>query len=154
MKKILIVSGIVFWVLIFIVAAFFIWGMYLDTTSKAFVDQNVPVIISTWSEQELLKKASPELKAVVSNEQSDKTWTGFTKLGALKKYKGSKGSSYQNAAFLTGKNGKRGYEITAKYVAEADFQNGRAKISIDLIRQSGEWKFYSFYVDSPLTKGN
>jgi len=154
MKKFLMISGIVFWVLILIIAAFFIWGIHLDATSKSFVDQNVPVIVSNWSEQELLKKASIELKAIASNERADKTWTGFTKLGVLKKYNGSKGRSNQNAIFLPGKDGRIGYEVTAKYVAEADFQNGSAKITIDLIRQNGEWKFFSFDVDSPFTKNN
>src|SRR5665213_2823000 len=100
MKKFLMISGIVFWVLILIVAASFGIGAYrgtkLDASSKAYVDKNVPVIISTWSEQEMLKCASSEFKAVVSSNQSkfDQSWTDFEKLGALKSYDGSKGQSY------------------------------------------------------------
>jgi hypothetical protein len=154
MKKFLMISGIIFWVLVVTFVGLLICGTHFDTTSKAFVDQNVPVIISTWSEQELLKKASPELKAVVSNQQADKTWTEFTKLGVLKRYNGSEGQASANGSFWDGKNGKKGFKITAKYVAQADFQNGSPKITIDLIRQGGEWKFYSFYVDSPSTKNN
>jgi heme/copper-type cytochrome/quinol oxidase subunit 2 len=160
MKKFLMVSGVVFWVLIVIGAVFFgcahYRGSQLDASSKAYVDKNIPVIISTWSEQEMLKYASHEFKAVVSNNQSkfDQTWTGFEKLGALKKYNGSKGQSYQNAFFLVGRNGKKGYETTAEYVAGAEFQNGNVEISIDLTRENDEWKIYGFHVNSPSSQIN
>ena len=154
------ISGIVFWVLIVIGAVFFGFCAYrgskLDASSKAYMDKNVPVILRTWSEQEMLKCASHEFKATVSNNQSkfDQAWTGFEQLGALKKYNGSKGQSYQDASYWIGKNGKKGYEVTAEYVADAEFQNGNVEIKVDLTQENGDWKIYSFHVDSPLFQKN
>jgi hypothetical protein len=151
MKKFFYISGIIFWTLILISSAYFafraIRGSRLDASSKAYVDKNIPIIISTWSEQEMFKCGSSEFKAAVSSPDKqaffDQTWSGFTKLGALKKYKGSEGQSYQNLFFFT--NSKRnGYHVSAEYIADADFENGSAKITVDLVQENGEWKIYYF----------
>jgi hypothetical protein len=153
MKKFFYISGIIFWTLILIGAVYFVFnvirGFRLDASSKTYVDKYVPIIISTWSEQELLKCGSSEFKTAVSNPEKqkffDQTWNGFTKLGTLKEYNGSEGQSHQNLFFYT--NSKRnGYHISAEYIADADFQNGSAKITIDLVQENGEWKIYFFSV--------
>jgi hypothetical protein len=156
MKKFLMISGVIFWVLVFIAAAFFIRGMMLDASSKAYVDKHIPVILSTWSETEILKCASIELKAVMSDKQSgfDQALTNFSKLGALEKYNGSKGQAFEDAYFSVKKKGKRSFEITARYVVEASFQNGNAEIKVDLTRENGDWKIYSLNIDSPMSQKN
>jgi hypothetical protein len=147
MKKFLMVSGIAFWAFVVVAIIIFIWSIHFDATSKAYVDQNIPIIVSTWSEGELLKLASPEFKSAISKDQSDKTWSNFMKLGALEKYNGSKGQAYVNGSFWTGKNGEKRIQITAKYVASVDFHNGSVKIFVDLVRENGEWKIYYFSVN-------
>jgi hypothetical protein len=71
MKKLLITLGIVFLALVVIVAAFIGYTAYsgsvLDKESKAYVDAAVPAIISSWNEQALLKRASPEFQNATEN---------------------------------------------------------------------------------------
>jgi hypothetical protein len=151
MKKFLMISGVVFWVLFVVGAFFLIRGLSLDASSKTFVDKVIPNIISTWSEQELLKHSSVALKTVVSDPHKqayfDQIWTGYIKLGALKKYEGSNGQSLQSGHFLTGKNDPKTFNVTAEYVADADFQNGSAQIKIQLVYENSEWKINQFSVE-------
>src|SRR5476649_2090265 len=99
MKKLLSIVGGICLVLILGVAAFIGYAAYqgrgLDASSKAYVDENVPTIISTWSKQELLTRASPQLLKVVNEkpEQLDQLFRMFSKLGAMRSYDGSKGDS-------------------------------------------------------------
>ena len=141
------ISGVIFWVCFFIAALWIAWAFHLDASSKAFVDDNVPRIFSAWSEQQLLELASPELKEAMSNERADQSWSNFSRLGILKEYKGAKGQSYQNISFLTGRRHKSGYEVTAEYLAVADFQYGSANITLHLTREDGDWKIYSIFID-------
>jgi hypothetical protein len=66
MRKFLYVLGAL--TLIVIVAAgigggvFFYQGHALDAESKAFVDSAVHAIAATWSKQQLLDRATPELR--------------------------------------------------------------------------------------------
>jgi hypothetical protein len=159
MKKFLMISGVIFWVLIITAVAYFGFIAWIDSgfsaSSQAFVDKNIPIIISTWSEQEALRFSSSGLKAEASNPEKQilfaRAWKNYESLGALKKYNGSKGQAYAYSSFFmgnTGKEPKNGFYVTAKYVAEADFQNGSAQITVYLIRENGEWKINDFSVDS------
>jgi hypothetical protein len=109
----------------------------LDASSKGYVDKNIPLIISSWSKDELLKRASPQLLNVINEKpyQIDRLFQGFAKLGAMRSYDGSKGDS--NVSY-TNKDGK---VITAAYIADATFQNGNAHITVRLIQSSGSWQF-------------
>jgi hypothetical protein len=121
-------------------------GRVLDTSSKEYVDKNIPLIISSWSKDELLKRASPQLLNVINEkpDQIDHLFQGFAKLGAMRSYDGSKGDS--NVSY-TNRDGK---VITAAYISDAIFENGDAHISVRLIQTSGSWKFLMFNVNSPL----
>jgi len=61
MKKVLMILGVVFLILIIVVGGFVGYTAYigtkLDASSKAYVDASVPAIISTWSRNELIKRA-------------------------------------------------------------------------------------------------
>jgi hypothetical protein len=121
-------------------------GRLLDASSKEYVNKNIPLIISSWSKDELLKRASPQLLSVINEkpDQIDHLFQGFAKLGAIRSYDGSKGDS--NVSY-TNRDGK---VITAAYIADAIFENGDAHISVRLIQTSGSWKFLTFNVNSPL----
>ena len=148
MKKVLIILGILFVIGIAAVAGFIgiiaYNGTKLDASSKEYVDQAIPPIISTWSEVELLDRASPELKAIATKDQIVPLFKKLSELGKLKKYQGSKGDSFMSYSTQDGKR------ITAKYVANALFENGEASINIQLIQHDGKWQILNFHVNSPV----
>jgi len=147
MKNVLVALGIVFLVLVCGGGAFFgyvaYWGNHLDATSKTYVDESVPAIVSTWSKDELTKRASPQLREKITDDQID---TLFSKLrsglGAFQSYDGSKGDSKANFN-LSGTK----MTIGALYTANATFQNGKIEIEIQLTQQDGKWEILGFHVN-------
>jgi hypothetical protein len=85
MKKFFIVLGSIFLVLIVVggigIAYVVIRGGALDKESKAYADAAVPAIVSTWSEKELLERASPEFKKAVTIAQMDQLLRWVSSLG-------------------------------------------------------------------------
>lgn len=147
MKNCLMVTGGIFLVLVFIsacVVGYFAYaGNKLDVSSKAYVDECVPAIVSNWSKDELLKRESPQFRQAVNEDQLDLLFKKLSGLGQLKNYEGAKGDS--NIIYTTA----HGKVITAYYVGNATFENGKAEIRIKLIQTDGVWQILSFYVDSP-----
>lgn len=150
MKKFLSIVGGLFLFFVLVVASFIGYAAYqgrgLDTSSKAYVEANVPVIISTWSKDELLKRSSPQLLKIV-NEKPELLVQVFQKLstlGAMQSFGEVKGDS--NVSYTT----QDGKVITASYVATARFEKGEGRITVRLIQSFGQWQFLVFHVDSPL----
>ena len=150
MKRILSIVGALFLLLILVVAGFIGYAAYqgrgLDASSKTYVEENVPPIISTWSKDELLKRSSPQLLKIINEkpEQLDQLFQKLSKLGAMQSFRDVKGDS--NVSYTT----QDGKVTTASYVATAKFGNGEARIVIRLIQLSGQWQFLLFNVNSPL----
>lgn len=152
MKKFLSIVGGLFLVLVLVVGSFVGYAAYqgrgLDASSKAYVEANIPPIISTWSKDELRKRSSPELLKSINErpEQLDQLFQKLSKLGAMRSFGDVKGDS--NISYTT-QNGK---VTTAAYVATAKFENGEAHIKVRLIQSpsSGQWQLLMFYVDTPL----
>lgn len=150
MKKFLSIVGGLFLLLILVVAGFIGYATYqgrgLDASSKAYVEANVPPIISTWSKDELLKRSSPQLLKIIHEkpEQFDQLFQKLSKLGTMQSFSDIKGNS--NVSYTT-ENGK---VITASYIANAKFENGEGRISIRLIQLSGQWQLLLFNINSPL----
>lgn len=150
MKKFLSIVGGIFLVIVVVVAGLIGYAAYqgrgLDASSKAYVEANVPPIISTWSKDELLKRSSPQLLKVVNDNpgQLDQVFQKLTKLGAMRSFGDVKGDS--NVSYTT-QNGK---VVSASYVATAKFEHGEGHITVRLIQSSGQWQFLFFYVDSPI----
>ena len=132
--------GVLCLVLVLVVAGFIGYAKYqeqaLNASSKAYVEANVPAIVSTWSKDELLKRSSPQLLKVVSDkpEQLDQLFQKLSKLGAMRSLGEVKGDS--NVSNTT-PNSK---VITASYVASAKFENGEGRITVRLIQLSGQWQ--------------
>jgi hypothetical protein len=150
MKGVLTVLGAIFLFLLVAGGAFFGYvaytGTQMDASSKQYVDENVPAIVSTWSPTALIEQASPRLMEKTSTDQINRLFSALAgKLGKFASYDGSKGDSNANFNLTTGKT-----ETTASYLATATFQNGKAEIKILLTRENGQWKILGFHVD--LTK--
>ncbi len=120
-------------------------GTALDSEAQAFVDDTVIAVSSHWSKDELLKRASPELLAILKSKPQDLDAlfdAATTGLGPLAEYQGAKGEATIAATI------GRGTIVTAQYVARAHFQKGDATIRLALQKIDGQWMLYGFYVDS------
>jgi hypothetical protein len=151
LKRFLSIIGGLFLALVLLAAGFFGYVAYqgrdLDASSKAYVEENIPAIISAWSKDELLKRSSPQLRKMINEkpEQSDQLFQKFSKLGPMQSFGEVKGDS--NVSYTT-QNGK---VTTAAYVVTAKFKNGEGSITARLIQSpAGQWQFLLFHVDSPL----
>src|SRR6267378_5890914 len=122
MKKFFIVLGSIFLALIVLgaigIAFFAIKGSALDKESKAYADSAVPVIVSTWSEKELLDRASPEFKKAVAIDQLDRLFRAFATLGRLQKCEPAQGQAIMSATSQTGRM------TTGEFTAKATFEKG------------------------------
>jgi hypothetical protein len=134
LKRFLSIIGGLFLVLVLVVAGFLGYAAYqgrgLDASSKAYVEENIPAIISTWSKDELLKRSSPQLLTIINRkpEQLDQLFQKLSTLGPMLSFGEVKGDS--NVSYTT-QNGK---VTTAAYVATAKFKNGEGHISARLIQ--------------------
>jgi hypothetical protein len=150
MRKVLSIIGVIFVVLVLVGAGFVGFAAYqgrgLDASSKAYVEENIPAIISTWSKDEFLSRASPQLLKIIDDKPGliDLLFKKFVLLGAMKSFGDVKGDSN---VFYSTQNGK---VVTANYTATAKFENGDAQIAIRLIQTSGKWQLLLFNINSPL----
>jgi hypothetical protein len=154
MKKLLAVVGVVALVaLVFIVAlvsVVAVKGRRLDAESRLYADRTIVAIVSDWNERALLDQVSPEFTAVCPPTCINALFVQAGKLGALKRYLGSKGQA--NVNYLIGK----GTSVTATYLAHAAFAHGRASIKLDIVKRDGQWRIEGFFVhldDAPGLRG-
>lgn len=148
MKKFLVVLGSIFLAIVVLgaigIAFVAVRGTALDKESKAYADSAIPPIVTTWSEKELLDRASPEFKKAIAIDQLDRLFGAFAALGRLQKCEPAQGQSLMSA---TTQNGKT---ISAQYTAKATFEKGEATIKLGLIKHGDQWQILGFYVDSPV----
>jgi hypothetical protein len=142
--------GGLFLVLVLLAAGLFGYFAYqgrgLDASSKAYVEENTPAIISTWSKDELLKRSSPQLLKVINEkpEQLDQLFQKLSKLGPMQSIGEVKGGSHVTYTTQGGKI------TTAAYIVTAKFKNNEGRITVRLIQSpDGQWQFLQFNVDSP-----
>ncbi len=146
MKKILIILGAIFLILIIVagiaIGIVAVKGSALDKQSKAYVDSTVPLIVSNWDEQALLSRVSPEFMAATDKQELDKLYAMFRKLGKLRDYEGSKGQSYMSMSTQNGKS------VTAVYKCKSMLEAGPADIKVTLVQHDDKWEIAGFNVDS------
>ena len=145
MKKVIMILGYIFLALIVGLLIGFgsltVIGNRLDKESKAFVDDAIPAIISTWDVREIEKRASPEFNADVDHDGLEKDFGVLQQLGNLVMYKGSTGDAHITLSLLYG------YEITADYTASADFETGSTNMRMSLIKHRGQWQILDFKIN-------
>jgi hypothetical protein len=151
LKRFLSIVGGLFLVLVLLAAGIFGYVAYqgrrLDASSKAYVEENIPSIISTWSKAELLNRSSPQLRKIIEEkpEQLDQLFQKLSKLGPMQSVGDVSGDSH--VTYTT-----QGSKITtAAYVVTAKFKNGEGRIMVRLLQSpTGQWQILLFNVDSPL----
>ncbi len=137
MKTFLMLLGAVFALILILVVLIVVRGTALEREGKAYADASVISIVSNWNEQALLDRASPAfMQKKISKAQIDSLFAQLRPLGRLSRYNGAKGMNVSSTGSTT----------TATYVANADFEHGRAQISISLIKQNGSWRILGFFV--------
>jgi hypothetical protein len=148
MKTALSIIGIVFLVLLLVLGGLIGFGIYagnrLDVSSKAYVDESVPAIVTHWSQDELSRRESPQFRRTTSDSELTVLFNRFAQLGGLRSYDGSRGDA--NLNFMPG----TGLQITAAYIAQATFQNGKAELRVNLIQIDGNWRILGFRIESPM----
>lgn len=147
MKKLLIGLGIVFLCLLILgIIGILISansGSKLDKSSKAYVDEVAPIILTSWNTQELLNRASPELLKFVPIDKLNTLFNMLSeKLGRLKEYKGSEGEAKINIIFPGGRT------VRAEYIVRAVFEKGDAEVMVTLIQHNNKWRIQGFHVSS------
>ena len=147
MKKFFIILGSIFLAIIVLgaigIAFVAVRGNALDKESKAYADSAIPAIVTTWSEKELLNRASPELKQAATADQLDRLFRWISGLGQLQKCEPAQGQALMSATTQSGKM------ISAQYTAKATFQKGEATIKLGLIKHGDQWQILNFHMDSP-----
>lgn len=150
MKKFFQILGGIFLVLVLIVAVMVGVGVYqgagLDASSKAYVEANVQPVVATWSKDELMSRAAPQLVEIIRKDpdQLDQLFAKLSKLGALKSLSEPKGQA------LLAVNAGSGKTVSASYTESGEFENGHADFNIKLIQIDGQWRLAGFYVSSPI----
>jgi hypothetical protein len=117
-------------------------GNALDAESKAFVDSAVPAIAASWNKEQLLDRATPELRANVKPEDLRALFDAVSRLGPFVEYQGATGEA--NMSYMAGSGGA----VSASYVAKARFKDGTATIHIALVKRDGRWMINGFHVDT------
>ena len=138
MKKAVMALGTIFLAfIVFFVSAIGVLaviGRSLDKESKAYVDAAIPAIVSEWDVREVQKRAAPELEESMDYDDLADLFGTLRKLGPLTEYKGSEGDSNITLSF------HEGYEITADYSANAEFEEGTVEILVSLIKHGKQWQ--------------
>jgi hypothetical protein len=118
-------------------------GTQLDKESSVYADAALKAITTDWSQKALLDRASPEFKQVISIDQLDAHFRGFSKLGRLQNaepMKGQAGISYHQGV---------GKQIQGLYTAKAQFEHAEATITLGLIKHGDQWQIARFDVQAP-----
>ena len=144
MKKILMVVGAIFICLI-LVGVIVLSGLYyfasrLNKESKAYVDEVIPIIVSSWNSKELINHASPEFLQVVPAEEIESLFSMFSEqMGPLREYRGSTGRAKVS---ITAKR----KVVVADYLIKAVFERAPAKIEVRTILRDDKWQILGFRV--------
>lgn len=132
-------------VIVGVVAAIFIpKGLALDRDAVAYIETNVPPIVETWSSEELVRRAAPEMLSPSAKEQMPKMFSWLASLGKLKRLDKPVGQVGRGVYPGTQFSGTWG-----DYVANAEFDGGPAQIRVVLRRSGDSWQIIGFHVNSP-----
>ncbi len=144
MKKVFMVIGVIFTVIVIGLFVLNHFGSKLDVESDKYVDTTIKNIITDWNSQALINNASVELLQVASKaELTSFIQSCSSKFGPLKHYRGAKGQA--NISL-----GGQGMIISGRYLAKADFHRASAGITMSVIKHGKRWYITEFRVNSDI----
>lgn len=145
MKNLFSVFGIVLPAIIVVFAVFYgviiYQGIGVDETSKAYVDEVTPIILSSMNRETLFSYADDELINSARAEDIDRVFNLFKSLGELRKYNGSSGKASVKMKLS-------GISFTAYYEADASFEKGKVLINVSTVKHGDTWKITGFRMSS------
>jgi len=108
-----------------------------------YIQDAVPKIVTNWNSQELMDRATPELLAAVKkNDELDRLFIMFKRLGSLKHLDQPEGTVVSSTYTGTG-------TVTfGNYKTHAEFEKGEARIEIQLRLVGDTWKINGFRIFS------
>ena len=146
MKKTLTVLGGIFLVLLIAGIIGFIVlakkGGALDEESKAYVERVVPEILSDLRPETLLKYSSSEFIDSATQDEIDKLFKWYEKLGKYQQMGDVVGGSNINYSQEKGK------VVSAQYQINAKFDSGPATVILILVQRDNKWQIYHFKINS------
>lgn len=146
MRKFFFVLGIVFGLLLIVVAGGFAFIAYLgmsgDKNAKQYADDSVIAITAKWDVKELRARATPELIKQVKPDDLESMFAWFATLGRLIDYAGSKQVNWRSFV------GTEGSVILIDYSGVGKYKEGPATIKIEVKQQNGQWRVNGLRVDS------
>jgi len=110
--------------------------------SRKFINHIMPVILKDLNKDTFLKYATPEFLNKVDENQVEKVFNIYKKLGNFKKLVSLKGKVKTSLSFIEGK------VVYAKYDVKALFTTGEAVAKVTIIRHDGEWYIYHLKINS------
>ena len=145
MKKFLMVIGALF---IFIIL-FFIYLSYgnseYEKSSKRFVEDVTPVLLSNFNKKTLKKYSCKELEKVIDeNNSTEKLFKMFEKLGKYESFNNSKGIVYTSF-------GSKGKVIKANYSVFCNFSKGKVVAKYRIVNRDSKWKICAFNISYDAT---
>jgi hypothetical protein len=126
--------------IVLIVVVMIVKGSALDKESKAYATAVISAVASNWDEQALTSRASTEFMAVTSRTQLDQFFERVRELGRMN---GCKDLQGQASFSLTTWSGER---VTAAYAGDCNFQEGAARVSVNLVKHGSNWQVAGFNV--------
>ena len=145
MKKVLTILGAIL-ICVIVVGIVVFFGLYyytssLDKEAKAYLDEVVPVIVSSWNPKKLINHSSPEFLQVFPAKKVELLFGAFSEqMGPLKEYNGATGK------IKIGISPRGNPIIIADYLADAVFEKAPAKIEIQMIWRDDKWQIVGFRV--------
>lgn len=114
----------------------------LTAEATAYADAAIPAIATEWDGAALMQRASPELKAELTDEKLQGVMTFGTKhLGAMTDYQGAT-CLIVDFQMNTGDSER----VQASCDARAEHEGGGAGYSLALVKRNDAWSLLSFFV--------
>lgn len=147
MKTFLAIIGVLALVVVVAVAALIFIGFSaikpMTEEATAYVDEAVPAIAAAWDADELRSRASPELLEAAGNDDIENLMRFISaRLGGM--------TTYDGATCLVvdySMTSAQGEVIIAQCTADAAFEFGGGKFSVNVIKRDDAWKFLAFFVE-------
>lgn len=118
-------------------------GSALDGESRVYAAESVDAIISSWKPDELIRRATPQLRASAKPSDVEGLFSALAiGLGKVIETDVPVGGSLVSVTSAQGK------VISANYTMKARFEKGDAVIRIALLKVDEQWRVHGFNVDS------
>jgi hypothetical protein len=150
MRTCLIIAGVlvsvfvvVVIVLVIIAAETFKPFLAMEKQSRQFVKTSITAMAEHWNPQTLVERASPKFQQqLLRHDKVARLFALYKKLGHLKRLDPPVGIVF------SGMSTAYGSRTTGRYTDTAHFSNGKAHISMRIIRVGKKWQIYAFYMRS------